>query len=69
MVRFVETEVLDIKDEDTLNYVTDAILMSWQFYTSLMETLGRPLSRESAEEALQYTTNAMAPFRKIKKSN
>ena len=63
MVRFVETGELDIKDDDTLEYVTDAILMSWQFYTSLMETLGRPLSRESAEEAVQYTSNAMKPYK------
>ena len=63
MVHFVETGELDIKDDDTLEYVTDAILMSWQFYTSLMETLGRPLSRESAEEAVQYTSNAMKPYK------
>jgi len=63
MVRFVENGELSIDDDATLEYVTDAILMAWQFYTSLMQTLGRPLSRQSAEEALQYTTNAMKPFR------
>jgi len=62
MVHFVETGELDIRDESSLEYVVDAILMAWQFYTSLMETLGRPLSKKSAEEALQYTTNAMKPF-------
>lgn len=63
MVRFVENGELNITDDAILDYVTDAILMSWQFYTSLMETLGRPLSRESAEEAVQYTSNAMKPYK------
>ena len=65
MVRFVDNGELSIEDDSTLEYVTDAILMAWQFYTSLMQTLGRPLSKKSAEEALQYTTNAMKPFKTI----
>jgi AcrR family transcriptional regulator len=60
--KFVERGELDIQEKETLDYVTDAILMSWQFYTSLMQTLGRPLSKKSAEEALEYTSNAMKPY-------
>ena len=66
IVRFVENGELNIKDDTTLEYVTDAILMSWQFYTSYIQTLGRPLSRQSAEEAVQYTNNAMIPFKRKK---
>ena len=66
IVRFVENGELNIKDDATLEYVTDAILMSWQFYTSYIQTLGRPLSRQSAEEAVQYTNNAMIPFKRKK---
>lgn len=60
---FIEGGELDIKDHNTLEYIVDSILMSWQFYTSYMQTLGRPLSRKSAEEAVQYTNNAMLPFK------
>lgn len=65
---FIDGGELDITDHDTLEYMVDSILMSWQFYTSYMQTLGRPLSRKSAEEAVQYTNNAMIPF-KTKKEN
>ena len=63
MEGFVENGELNITDDATLEYVTDAILMSWQFYTSHMQTLGRVLSRKSAEEAVQYTSNAMKPYK------
>jgi AcrR family transcriptional regulator len=65
---FIENGDLEINDPALQEYVVDAILMSWQFYTSLMETLGRPLSKKSAEEALEYVNNVMLPF-KVKKIN
>lgn len=68
MQSFVESGELIIEDNNTLEYVTDAILMTWQFYTSYMQTLGRPLTKESAKEAVEYTNNAMQPFR-VKKVN
>jgi AcrR family transcriptional regulator len=64
MEYFVQNGELDIKDDALLEYMVDSILMSWQFYTSHMQTLGKPLSKESAEEAVQYTSNAMLPFNK-----
>jgi len=64
MQSFIESGELDIDDNDLLEYMVDSILMSWQFYTSFMQTLGKPLSRQSAEEAVQYTSNAMIPFMK-----
>ena len=60
---FIENKELAIEEEETIDYVVDAILMSWQFYSSLMETLGRPLSQKSAEEALEYTSHAMKPYK------
>jgi len=61
---FIQNGELEIKDEILLEYLVDSILMSWQFYTSYMQTLGRPLSCKSAEEAVLYTRNAMMPFKK-----
>ena len=63
MQSFIESGELIIEDDKILEYVTDAILMTWQFYTSYMQTLGRPLTKESAKEAVEYTNNAMQPFR------
>jgi len=68
MESFIVNGELDIQDNALLEYMVDSILMSWQFYTSYMQTLGRPLSLKSAEEAVEYTSNAMIPF-KIKKDN
>ena len=62
MQGFVASGELDIEDDNLLEYMIDSILMSWQFYTSYMQTLGRPISCKSAEEAVQYTSNAMKPF-------
>ena len=64
MESFISSGELDIKEDALLEYMVDSILMSWQFYSSYMQTLGRPLSCKSAEEAVQYTSNAMLPFKK-----
>ena len=61
---FIENGELYIEDETLLEYIVDEILMSWQFYTSYMQTLGRPLSRKNAEEAVRYASNAMIPFKR-----
>ncbi|MCF6341151.1 MAG: TetR/AcrR family transcriptional regulator [Sulfurimonas sp.] len=59
---FIESGDLEILDGDIFEYIVDSILMSWQFYTSYMQTLGRPLSAKSAEKAIQYTNNAITPY-------
>ncbi len=63
---FVDNGDLEVLDENIFEYIVDSILMSWQFYTSYMQTLGRPLSMKSVEEAVQYINNAMLPFQKKK---
>ena len=68
MQGFVASGELDIKEDNMLEYLVDSILMAWQFYTSYMQTLGRPLSRKSAEETVQYTSNSILLF-KSKKDN
>jgi len=64
MESFIASGELEIKEDALLEYMVDSILMSWQFYTSHMQTLGKPLSRQSAEEAVQYTNNAMTPYKR-----
>ena len=63
MQGLVESGELEIQDPKILEYLVDSILMAWQFYTSYMQTLGKPLSRKSAEETVQYTVNAMLQFK------
>jgi AcrR family transcriptional regulator len=65
MESFVTSGELEIKDEALLEYMVDSILMSWQFYTAHMQTLGKAVTKQSAEEVLHYTNNVMIPFRKI----
>ena len=43
-------------------YIVDAILMTWQFHTSYMQTLGKVLDEKNVEEAVTYTNNVMKPY-------
>jgi len=62
MEGFMTSGELHIKEDEMLEYLVDSILMAWQFYTSYMQTLGRPLSRKSAEETVQYTSKSIQLF-------
>ena len=64
MKNLVENNELQIEDENSLEYLVDSILMSWQFYTSYMYTLGRCLDAKGVEEVIAYTNNAMKMYRK-----
>jgi AcrR family transcriptional regulator len=55
---------LEIPNEASLEYLVDSILMSWQFYTSYMYTLGHTLDENLSEKVIENTTNAMKQFRK-----
>ncbi len=68
MEHFVKSGDLEIQDDNLLEYLVDSILMAWQFYTSYMQTLGRALSRKSAEATVQYTIHAIAQFKTKKDS-
>ena len=63
MQRLIESGELEIQDTKTLDHLVDSILMAWQFYTSYIQTLGKALSRKSAEETVQYTVNAILQFK------
>lgn len=59
---FIANGELEIMYDNTLEYVTDAILLSWQFYASYMQTLGKKLDTKTAEELIEFTNNIMRPF-------
>ena len=59
MKNLVANDELDIPDEKALEYIVDSILMSWQFYTSYIFTLGKTLDIQDIDEVIAYTTNAM----------
>jgi AcrR family transcriptional regulator len=67
MENLIVNNELQIEDEEALEYLVDSILMSWQFYTSYMYTLGRCLDAKGVEEVIAYTTNAMKQCMKGKK--
>lgn len=54
-----ENNELNIPDDKALEYIVDSILMSWQFYTSYMHTLGKTLDIKDIDEVIAYTTTAM----------
>ena len=62
MKNLIANKELDVPNEETLEYLVDSILMSWQFYTSYMYTLSRTLDANHVEEVIKYTSNAMRPF-------
>ena len=63
----VENNELQIENELQLEHLVDTILMSWQFYTSYMYTLGRCLDAKEIKEVITYTNNAMKYYIKGKK--
>ena len=62
MKNLIMNKELNVPNEETLEYLVDSILMSWQFYTSYMYTLSRTLETNHVEEVIKYTSNAMRPF-------
>jgi len=59
---FMSSGELNIKDEETLEYLVDAVLMSWQFYISYLQTLGKGLDSECSSGAIKYVNDAMKPY-------
>jgi AcrR family transcriptional regulator len=66
MKNLVENSELEIPNGEALEYLVDSILMSWQFYTSYMYTLGRTLDVKHIDEVIENTNRAMRQFQKDK---
>ena len=64
MQNLIANGELQIDDEEKVEHLVDTILMSWQFYTSYMYTLGRCLDAKEVEELITYTNNAMKQYMK-----
>jgi AcrR family transcriptional regulator len=64
MQNLIVNNQLQIDDENALEHLVDTILMSWQFYTSYMYTLGRCLDAKGIEELIAHTNNAMRQYMK-----
>lgn len=62
MQHFIANGELEIMYDHTLEYLVDSILISWQFYTSYLQTLGKKVDLQSAQEAVEFTNNCMRPF-------
>ena len=64
MQNLMANNQLEITDEASLEHLVDSILMSWQFYTSYMYTLGQCLDEKGVEELIAHTNNAMKQYMK-----
>ena len=64
MKNLTNNNELVIPNEASLEYLVDSILMSWQFYTSYLYTLGQTLDANHVDKVIAYTSNAMKSFRK-----
>jgi len=53
---------LAIEDEEDLDFLVDSISLSWQFYSSLLHTIGEELNSSSVQNVIKYTTAAMKPY-------
>lgn len=62
MQHFIANGELEIMYDHILEYLVDSILMSWQFYTSYLQTLGKEVDLKAAQEAVEFTNNGMRPF-------
>ena len=59
---------LHIPDDETLSFLVDSVLLSWQFYNSHLHTLGQEIDTCSAHKVIEYTNQAMRPYL-VKKEN
>jgi len=66
MNNLIENKELVITEEEDIDFLVDSILLSWQFYSSFLHTIGEELNPQSVQSVIQYTSAAMKPF--LKKS-
>jgi AcrR family transcriptional regulator len=59
---FIVNGEIEIDSADTIAYVVDAILMSIQFYTSYLYTLGEKIDHASVEHTIAYTNETLKPY-------
>ncbi len=55
-------EELSISDEEDIDFLVDSISLSWQFYSSLLHTLGQELDATTIHNVIKYTRSAMKPY-------
>lgn len=63
MQNLIDNGEMQVPSEEALEHLTDSLLMSWQFYTSHMYTLGQCLDKKGIEEFITYTNMAMETYR------
>ena len=56
---------LVIESEEDMDFLVDSISLSWQFYSSLLLTIGEELNASSIEKVVRYTTLAMKPYLRV----
>jgi len=53
---------LSISDEEDIDFLVDSISFAWQFYSSLLHTIGQELDATSVHNVTKYTRAAMKPY-------
>ncbi len=59
---FEQNGELCFPDEKSFEFLVDSILLSWQFYSSYLHTLGKTLDNDGVAKVLEYTNTAMQPY-------
>ncbi len=62
MNTLIENKVITIIDEEDINFLVDSISLSWQFYSSFLQTIGEELNEDSVQNVVKYTSAAMKPY-------
>ncbi|PHS58709.1 MAG: TetR family transcriptional regulator [Sulfurimonas sp.] len=63
---FVENGDIILLNDKSLEYITDSILMTIQFYISYIKTLGQDIDKNSIKESIKYIDTILLPFIKTK---
>lgn len=64
MQNLIENQELVVNDAESLDFLVDSILISWQFYNSYLHTIGEDINTCSVQKIIAYTHNAMKPYLK-----
>jgi AcrR family transcriptional regulator len=62
MNNLIINKEISITDEEDIDFLVDSISLSWQFYSSFLQTIGKELNSDSVHDVIKYNTAAMKPY-------
>ena len=59
---FIKNGELELRNEQSIEYIADSVLMTEQFYLSYSKTLGEEINKDSVIETINHINGAFRPY-------